>query len=436
MHDEVEGQKLEKAIMVAVSPKGRHDWTVEDRLDELESLLYTAGAEVVERVIQNRESPDSAYLVGRGKVEEIEELRKTSGADLIVFDAELSPGQRRNLEHDIDCKVIDRTQVILDIFAQRAKTREGKLQVELAQLTYSLTQLVGSREELSRLGGGIGTRGPGETKLEVDRRRIRQRIQGLKREIESVRRHRALSRREREKAPVAVAALAGYTNAGKSTLLNNLTGASVFVEDKLFATLDPTTRGMRLPSGQEVLITDTVGFIRDLPHDLIAAFRATLEEITEADLVIHVVDGSHAAAQKQVETVERVLADIGVHDVPIILAINKADLGVHMSLPGERPSVVISALRGQGFGDLLAAVDRELQGKRRIITLVVPYSRQDLIAIMHEHGKVTSQDYGPTTVTVTGEVESVWAKKLLRWANPGGNESKDGGETAGGPKGD
>jgi len=436
LHDEEQGQRPERAIIVALSGPRRNDWTVDERLEELERLLYTAGAEVVEHIVQNRESPDPTYLVGRGKVEEIEELRKASAADLVVFDAELSPGQRRNLEEHIDCKVIDRTQVILDIFAQRARTREGKLQVELAQLTYGLTQLVGSREALSRLGGGIGTRGPGETKLEVDRRRIRQRIQGLKRDIESVRRHRELGRREREKSPVAVAALAGYTNAGKSTLLNNLTGASVFVEDKLFATLDPTTRGMRLPSGQEVLITDTVGFIRDLPHELIAAFRATLEEITEADLIIHVVDGSHAAAQKQVEAVERVLADIGVRDVPIILVINKADLGVHLSLPGERAAVVISALKGVGFGELRAAMDRELQAKRLVITLKVPYSRQDLIAIMHEHGKVTSQDYGATAITVTGEVESVWAKKLLRWASPAAGTGKDGGETAGGPKGD
>ncbi len=436
MYDEEQGQRPEKAIIVALSLPRRSEWAVDERLEELESLLYTAGAEVVERVVQNRESPDPAYLVGSGKVQEIEDLRKSAAADLVVFDAELSPGQRRNLERHIECKVIDRTQVILDIFAQRARTREGKLQVELAQLTYSLTQLVGSREALSRLGGGIGTRGPGETKLEVDRRHIRQRIQGLKRDIEAVRRHRELGRREREKSPVAVAALVGYTNAGKSTLLNNLTGASVFVEDKLFATLDPTTRGIRLPSGQEVLITDTVGFIRDLPHDLITAFRATLEEITEADLIIHVVDGSHPAAERQVVTVERVLTEIGVHDVPIILAINKADLGVRLSIPGERAAVVVSALRGEGFGELLAAIDRELQARRQVITLRVPYSRQDLVAIMHEHGKVTSQDYGATTITVTGEVESVWAKKLLRWASPGVGKGKDGGGTAGGSKGD
>jgi len=435
LHDTGLVQEPEKAIIVAVSTPGRHDWTVEDRLDELESLLRTAGARVEERVVQNRESPDPAYLIGRGKVDEVEELRKPLGAGLVVFDAELSPGQRRNLERHIGCKVIDRTQVILDIFAQRARTREGKLQVELAQLTYSLTQLVGSRE-LSRLGGGIGTRGPGETKLEVDRRRIRQRIQGLKREIESVRRHRALSRREREKAPVAVAALAGYTNAGKSTLLNNLTGASVFVEDKLFATLDPTTRRMRLPSGQELLITDTVGFIRDLPHDLIAAFGATLEEITEADVIVHVVDGSHPAAQKQIETVERVLAGIGAGDVPVILAVNKIDLGVGVSLPGDRTRVMISALSGLGFADLLMAVDNELVGKRQVVTLVIPYSRQNLIAVMHEHGKVTSQDYGQDAITVTGEVESVWAKRLLRWADPAAAKSEDGGETTGGPKGD
>jgi GTP-binding protein HflX len=427
-------QELETAIIVAVSTPGRHEWTADDRLDELESLLDTAGARVAERVVQNRESPDPAYLIGRGKVDEIEDLRKTLGADLVVFDAQLSPGQRRNLERHIGCKVIDRTQVILDIFAQRARTREGKLQVELAQLTYSLTQLVGSRA-LSRLGGGIGTRGPGETKLEVDRRRIRQRVSGLRREIEAVRRHRALGRREREKAPVAVAALAGYTNAGKSTLLNNLTGSSVFVEDKLFATLDPTTRRMRLPSGQELLVTDTVGFIRDLPHDLVAAFSATLEEITEADLIIHVVDASHPAAGKQIEIVEGALAAIGAADVPVILALNKMDLGVRATVASERTAVMISALTGRGFGELLTAIDAELGAKRQVVTLVLPYSRQDLIALLHEHGKVTSEQYGQHAITVTGEVESVWAKRLLRWASQLKPGSNDGGGSNGGPKG-
>jgi GTP-binding protein HflX len=419
-------QEKEKVVIVALSLPGRTGWEVDDRLDELEQLLLTAGASIVSRVVQNRSEPDHAYLVGKGKAHEIEQIRADRGAGTVVFDAELSPSQRRNLEDVIECKVIDRTQVILDIFAQRARTREGKLQVEMAQLTYSLTQLVGSREELSRLGGGIGTRGPGETKLEVDRRRIRQRIRDTRQNLESVRQHRALGRAERRQTPVVVAALVGYTNAGKSTLLNNLTGATVLVEDRLFATLDPTTRRARLPSGQEILFTDTVGFIRDLPHHLVAAFRATLEEVTEADLIVHVVDANSPVADKQIEVVDRVLADLGVAAAPQVVALNKTDLGFRVRLPDDRPWVAISALKSEGLDKLLESIDSVLSSGRQLISLEIPYSMQSLISSLHEHGRVISTDYGNDAIVVQAELNSVWAKRFLGWAKQAREDRIDG----------
>jgi GTPase len=403
----------ERVLVVAVSVPTRSGWEVEDRLAEITQLIETAGAIVVGTVVQNRDAIDRAFLVGKGKVKEIEEEREEKQADIVVFDAELSPSQRRNLEKEIDARVIDRTQLILDIFAQRAKTREGILQVELAQLTYSLTQLVGSREALSRLGGGIGTRGPGETKLEVDRRVIRRKIQSLKEDLDSVRRHRELSRRDRQKTPVAVAALVGYTNAGKSTLLNALTGSDVLAEDKLFATLDPTTRRARLPSGQEILLTDTVGFIRDLPHHLVAAFRATLEEVTEADIIVHVVDASHPMAQAQVEAVERVLAELGASGTPVVLALNKIDRGQNMIAPDAAVSVKISALKGEGLVQLLGAIDDILAHDRQHISLEIPYSQQSILPVIHEHGQVISVEYGEKFIKIVAEMNTIWAKRVL-----------------------
>lgn len=406
----------EKAVIVSVNIDGASDWDTSERLDELEDLLSTAGAETVARVVQNRQALDSAFFVGRGKVEEIEEIRKQHSADIVVFDREISPAQRRNLERHIRARVIDRTQVILDIFAQRARTREGKLQVLLAQLTYSLTQLIGAGNELSRLGGGIGTRGPGETKLETDRRRIRQQIRDLKHDLESVRKHRALGRAERQATPVAVAALVGYTNAGKSTLLNSLTGSTVLSEDKLFATLDPTTRRARLPSGQELLFTDTVGFIRDLPPQLVAAFSATLEEVVEADVIIHVADASHPASEKHIRVVEQVLSELGAGTKPTVLALNKKDLGMTIdATPAGQPAVAISALRSEGLEDLLDCIDQVLAQGRETAEFVVPYHMQHIVSLLHQHGKVLTTEYDEGSTRVVAEVNSVWAKRVSRW---------------------
>jgi len=409
-------EQRERAIIVALNLSEREDWDIDERLDELEELLASAGADTVARVVQQREVPDSTYVVGRGKVAEIEQIREAEKADIVVFDTQMSPAQRRNLEREIDARVVDRTQVILDIFAQRARTKEGKLQVMLAQMTYALTQLVGTGTELSRLGGGIGTRGPGETKLETDRRVIRQRIQDLKHEIESVRRHRAFGRTERQETPVVVAALVGYTNAGKSTLLNRLTGAHVDAEDNLFATLDPTTRRTRLPSGQEVLFTDTVGFIRDLPPQLVAAFRATLEEVTEADLIVHVVDGSHTSAEKHVRVVEQVLSDIGAADKPSVLAVNKSDRGLLFNTSNSRENVVfISALTGERLHTLLDAIDQLISSGREKVCLKVPYDMQNILPLLHRHGRVVSTEYCQDDVRICAEINSVWANRFRRW---------------------
>jgi len=326
-------------------------------LDELAQLALTAGASVVGRMVQKRESPHPAHLLGQGKVEELALRARELRANLVIFLQELRAGQERNLSKLLGIKVIDRQALILDIFAQRAHTREGKLQVELAQLTYLLPRLAGLGIRLSRLGGGIGTRGPGETMLETDRRHIRRRITTVRRELEGVRGHRGLLRQSRHKRGFFLAALVGYTNAGKSTLLNTLTGSRVLVEDKLFATLDPSTRRMRLPDGRALLLVDTVGFIRDLPHDLVAAFRATLEEVQEADLVLHVLDISHPNYPEQWEVVRGVLEDLAADNKPILHVLNKIDLLPSLPLLEERsaifhPRVCISALEGAGFETL------------------------------------------------------------------------------------
>ncbi len=341
-------------------------WQAEESLRELEQLAATAGADVVERVIQRRTRPDQAFYVGEGKAKELAELAALTHADLIVFDDELGPAQQRNLEEAIGVKVMDRTWLILDIFASRAASKEGKIQVELAQLSYLLPRLVGKGTTLSRLGGGIGTRGPGETKLEVDRRRIRRRIAHLRRELLEITQRRDLQRSRRREAGVPVVSLVGYTNAGKSTLFNALTRADVLVEDRLFATLDPTIRRCHLPGGGFVLVADTVGFIRKLPHDLVAAFRATLEEAGQADLLLHVVDASHPGKDEQCRAVDGVLADLGLRDKPILTALNKMDLipgrlereRILMEHPGAIP---VSAAARCGLDELLMRISSLLE---------------------------------------------------------------------------
>ena len=366
----------EVALLVEVVLPPEKRWEAEESLEELELLAESAGAIVAGKVLQEREGPDPRYLIGEGKAQELEKLC-SEGIDLVIFDEELSGSQQRNLEGLIGKKVVDRTGLILDIFAQRARSREGKLQVELAQLAYLLPRLVGKGVLLSRLGGGIGTRGPGETKLEMDRRLIRKRMAKIQEELSKVRRHRALLRRPRRKLDLPTVALVGYTNAGKSTLLNALTKADVFVADHVFATLDPTLRRAVLPNGKVVLISDTVGFIRKLPHQLIEAFKATLEEVAEADLLLHVIDLSHPRMEAQRQAVEGILAELGLASKPIIEVYNKIDLlGEGRWEPGDTRletrnwrqellvsgfRVAVSARTGEGLVELLLTIQRFLE---------------------------------------------------------------------------
>jgi len=415
---EVASQELkEKAILVTLITGREGNWTAEDSLAELAQLAETAGVTVKEKIIQKRERPDTAFYLGRGKVMEINLIRQTLGANVIIFDDELSPAQQRNLEQALGTKIIDRTTLILDIFAQRANTREGKLQVELAQLRYLLPRLTGFGQILSRLGGGIGTRGPGETKLEMDRRRIRKRITDLERELTGVRKHRALHRAGRRSGQIPVVALVGYTNAGKSTLLNRLTEAGALAEDKLFATLDPTIRRFSLPDNKEALLVDTVGFIRNLPHHLIAAFRATLEETLDADLLLHMVDASHPGFLSQIETVNDVLTGLHIGNKPTILVLNKIDqvkdpleLGV---IPTEYMAVTeISARYGTGLDKLLKLIADKLSYNRLRNQYFIPYDQTGVLALLHRDGKVLSEEYLDEGVKVEVEVDAVTGVKI------------------------
>lgn len=405
---------VEQAVLIGVQFPGVNSQEVEYSLEELSRLAETAGADVVDVQVQRRNRPHPATFIGPGKAEELKEICEQLTAGLIVCDQELSPAQANNLYEITGVKVLDRTQLILDIFAARARTREGKLQVELAQLEYILPRLAGTGTQLSRLGGGIGTRGPGETKLEVDRRRIRKRISDLKKEISEVQRHRELLRRGRKEIPMPLVSLVGYTNAGKSTLLNTLTGAGVLVEDKLFATLDPTTRKVRLPNNQEILLTDTVGFIRNLPHHLVAAFRATLEEVTKADLLLHVVDVSHPGCWEQIEAVDHVLASLGAGSKPVILVLNKMDkagelpVGINLGAPW----VLVSARTGQGLEDLLLKIEEALSKGRVRVQFKIPYAYSNVLEMIHQKGKVLEQKHDQDGVCIEAEMDRVWAGRV------------------------
>jgi len=381
----------------------------------LAELAASAGAQIAERVFQSRPAPDAATLVGRGKVEEIAAAVRRTRSDVVIFDHDLSPTQQRNLEKAIDAKVIDRTQLILDIFASRARTREGRLQVELAQLNYLLPRLSGHGVEMSRLGGGIGTRGPGETQLETDRRRIARRIKKIADALEGVRAGRALHRQRRSAVPLATLALAGYTNAGKSTLFNRLTQAGVAVDARMFATLDPTVRPLTLPSRRRVLVSDTVGFIRNLPTTLVKAFRATLEEVTEAALVLHVVDASSPSAAEHTAHVLEVLAEIGAAQIPRLLIMNKMD-----RLPGEARrahsntrGVPISALTGDGIDQLLAAIDEALP-LDPIVRATFRLSAGDgaSMALLHEFGQVLRTRYDGEYCELETEIPESLQRRL------------------------
>jgi GTP-binding protein HflX len=381
------GKGPERAVLVTLASRNGGG-----TLEELTRLAETAGAAVVGAVVQRRTRPDPATFVGRGKVEEILTRVRETGADLVIFDEELSAAQQRNLERRLDTKVLDRTALVLDIFAQRARTREGRLQVELAQMTYLLPRLAGRGVVLSRLGGGIGTRGPGETKLESDRRRIRARITDLQRAIATMRQHRRLQRQVRHEAALSVVALVGYTNAGKSSLLNSLTDANVMTADKLFATLDPTVRKVLLPNHRPVLFVDTVGFIQKLPHDLVAAFRATLEEVIDADLLVHVIDGSHPRWFGQVTAVEEVLHELGAEATPRINAVNKVDRippETLRDITAEVPDAVpISALHRVGLLNLLRKISQRLPEASARVQLLIPYAEGRVLAEVYAQGRV------------------------------------------------
>lgn len=387
-------EKKERVILVGVSLADSDD--AEQSLDELEELACTAGALCVGRILQKREQMHPATYLGRGKTEELKELIWETQADGIICDDELSPAQIGNLRDELDVKIMDRTLLILDIFAARASTSEGKIQVELAQLRYRQSRLTGLGTSLSRLGGGIGTRGPGEKKLEMDRRLIKGRISQLTKELKEVKRHRQLTRESRARSRIPVIAIVGYTNAGKSTLLNYLTGAGILAEDKLFATLDPTTRNLKLPGGQEVLLTDTVGFIRKLPHHLIEAFKSTLEEAKYADLLLHVVDASNPQMDQQMHVVYETLRELEASDKPVITAFNKRDRfeGEHAprDFQAER-TAFISAKTGEGVDALLSCVEDVLREQKVEIEQIYPYSDAGKIQLIRKYGELEKEEY-------------------------------------------
>jgi GTP-binding protein HflX len=397
---ETRNRRTERVFLVGVELKKRNGWETEDSLEELAELATTAGAQVAGEGVQKLAAPCAATFIGKGKADQFAEHCRQADVDTVIFDDELTPAQSRNLEKLFNCKILDRTSLILDIFAQRARTREGKLQIELAQLQHLLPRLTRFWGHLSRQKGGIGMRGgEGETQLETDRRRVQDRIARIERELEVVRRQRGTQRQARQRNHWALASIVGYTNAGKSTLLNTLTGADVLAENKLFATLDPTTRRLRLPTNQNVLLTDTVGFIRKLPHGLVEAFKATLEEVVQADLLLHVVDISHPQAEEQIDAVNAVLKEIGADGKPTLMVFNKIDQlnGNAAILPRflERHpnAVAISAMDGEGLPALMAELSSQLRPIREFVELSVPHERTDVIARLHEVGQVVHRNY-------------------------------------------
>ena len=395
-------EQKQTALLVCVDT-GEFDAQVS--IDELEELSYTAGAQVAGKVIQRRESLDPSTCVGSGRLEEIKEFCQANDVNLLIFDHELTAVQQRNIERETDLAVIDRTTLILDIFAQRARSKEGKLQVELAQQKYLLPRLMGLGQSLSRLGGGIGTRGPGESKLESDRRHIRRRIQSLEEQLEEVRRHRELLRRRRKKDGVITVAIVGYTNVGKSTLLNTLTDAGVLAEDKLFATLDPTARALKLPDGRSVMLVDTVGLIRRLPHHLVEAFHSTLEEAVEADLILNVCDISSEETLAQIETTRQVLQELGAGDKPVVTVLNKCDKLSQMPLVLEKGCVFISAKTGFGLEKLLEAIEKALPPTHLRLKLMIPFDKAAIYSRLKDSSVVYAEEYTPHGILVDALVD-------------------------------
>ena len=403
----------ENALLVSVDTG---DFDAEVSIDELEELASTAGAVTVGKVIQRKEAPEKATFVGIGKLAEIIAFCQQNEVDLLIFDSELSPSQQRNLEKLTGIRVIDRTMLILDIFAQRARSSEGKLQVELAQLRYQLPRLAGQGTSLSRLGGGIGTRGPGETKLESDKRHIRRRIQRLEEDLASMEKRRHQMRKRREKDSVQTVAIVGYTNAGKSTLMNALTDAGVLAENKLFATLNPTSRALILPDGRQVMLIDTVGFIRRLPHKLVEAFKSTLEEAASATLVLNVCDASDEHAAEHLEVTKRLLSELGYEDKPIISVMNKCDLvGDIYSMHTFGKTVMISALQQKGFDELMEAILKELPPTRRKIEVMLPFSQGALAARIRNEGAVEEEEYKPEGLYMRAIIDVALLSQVEEW---------------------
>ena len=398
-------EEEERAILAGVACSGRSGQTIEESVHELERLAETAGAVVVGTFIQHRDRPDAAFFLGKGKVAEMAMEIQNRGASLLILDDELTPSQQYNLEQVLGIKVIDRTALILDIFAQRARSREGKLQVELAQLKYNLPRLGGQGLSLSRLGGGIGTRGPGETKLEVDRRRIYTKIHDVEKQLDEIKKRRSMHRLRRRESRIPLVALVGYTNAGKSTLLNKLTGAEVLAEDKLFATLDPTTRHLVLPEQQEILLTDTVGFIRKLPHTLVSAFRATLEEVQEADLLLHVVDCSCEQYEQQIAAVIEVLQELRADQKPTFYVFNKADCMENESVRARmlqgREGICVSARTGENLAELQRRIEQFFRESRVTMKLLIPFSDGGAITRLHQLHAVRSTEYAAEGTRLT-----------------------------------
>ena len=407
--------RLEKVVLVGVWTEGTAQ-DADNSISELAALAETAGSNVMEALIQRRDKPDAATFIGAGKVREVREAVVATGADTVICDGELSPAQLRTLEQKVKVKVIDRTALILDIFAQHAKSREGKAQVELAQMSYMLPRLRGWGESLSRQAGGIGGRGPGETKIETDRRRINDKMTKLRREIKEMKISRDIKRQERRKNNIPSVAIAGYTNAGKSSLLNRLTGADVLVENALFATLDPTVRKCETNDGRIYTLVDTVGFVRHLPHQLIEAFKSTLEEVSEADLIVHVVDGSHADPFEQLRAVREVIREIGGSEIMEIIAINKADIAAHEKimeiLRKESNAYAISARTGYGLENLINAIEVALPKPKVEINTIIPFSRGDLVSAIHEQGDIISEEYLPEGTKLHAIVGGALARKI------------------------
>ena len=407
----MEEKHLTRAILIGADT-GEYD--AESLMDELSELAKTAGAEELARVLQKREAYEPATVIGEGKLAEVKELCGSLGAELLIFDCELTASQIRNVEDETDVRVIDRTMLILDIFAGRAVSREGKLQVELAQLKYRLPRLMGIGASLSRLGGGIGTRGPGETQLETDRRHIRRRIDKLSAELKELEERRGYARDRRKKDSVQVGAIVGYTNAGKSTLLNLLTGADVLAEDKLFATLDPTSRAIELPDGRSLLLVDTVGLIRRLPHHLVEAFKSTLEESACADIIIHVCDVSDPEAAEKADVTLKTLADLGAAEIPVVTVLNKCDL-LTENIPEDDSTVKISAKKAQGIDRLLQVVAANLPETAKRMKLLLPYDKAGFTAKLRENGKVFTEEYTETGVLVDALVDQMLIKQMSQY---------------------